>query len=249
MILNKVIPPSTQELVGAAGIGKSAAADWKKYTQACIRRSNLVGDVLDSCYGSVTKMKVLDWGSSVGGVAALVAEKYPVEMHAADVDEYSLRWLGNNFHNIKTHQLEPENMLPFSDAAFDFIYGISIFTHIPPEVQEFYLCELRRILKPNCYMLLTVKSYTNCEFNRRGNRNPEVHPHSKEKLRSEGVIYTSYPDSVKAQMDFARNSDFGLTYLSHEYILSVYSKYFFIEEIKAGGLGSQDSIVLRKSLE
>ena len=46
--------------------------------------------------------------------------------------------------------------LGFPDGTFDFIYSISVFTHLTEASQRFWMNELFRILKPGGYLLFTV---------------------------------------------------------------------------------------------
>ena len=58
------------------------------------------------------------------------------------------------FAQFRVNQLEPP--LPCEAEYFDFIYARSIFTHMTEELQEAWLQELRRVLKPNGTLLFTV---------------------------------------------------------------------------------------------
>jgi SAM-dependent methyltransferase len=53
--------------------------------------------------------------------------------------------------------------LPFPDASIDFIYGISVFTHIK-YLWDAWLLELKRVLKPNGLLLQTIHAEHAWEF-------------------------------------------------------------------------------------
>jgi SAM-dependent methyltransferase len=44
----------------------------------------------------------------------------------------------------------------FPDQSFDFIYALSIFTHLTEPLQSFWVEELGRVLRPGGHLLLTV---------------------------------------------------------------------------------------------
>ena len=46
--------------------------------------------------------------------------------------------------------------LPFDDGFFDFVFSISVFTHIPEDMQFAWLSELRRVLKVGGTALLST---------------------------------------------------------------------------------------------
>jgi SAM-dependent methyltransferase len=59
---------------------------------------------------------------------------------------------GCEFH---INDLEPP--LPFAKGNdFDLIISLSVFTHIPLEQQIVWLQEMKRVLKPNGFLLCTV---------------------------------------------------------------------------------------------
>ena len=50
--------------------------------------------------------------------------------------------------------------LNFAAGTFDFIYAISVFTHLTEENQQFWMGELTRVLKPGGHLLITVHGTT-----------------------------------------------------------------------------------------
>jgi len=45
--------------------------------------------------------------------------------------------------------------LPFDDDSFDAVYCIAVFCHLPPEKHEQVLTEMKRVLKPGGYLIMT----------------------------------------------------------------------------------------------
>ena len=246
MKLENITPPSISETNAGSGLAKLASKDWDQYSRHCRKRFNLVSEIFREKRNHFNNedINVLDWGCAIGGVAILFEDKFNVAMHASDVDPHSMKWLSNTISKIDTEVLNPGKKLPYNNNTFQYIYGISVLTHIPPEFQEFYLSELKRIASLNAVVVLTVQSYFACIYNEEKNRNIKVHPRNTEELKELGIIYKSYPDHVLNSMDFSKNSDYGLTYVSREYIEEVYGKYFDILEIREGAVGFQDVIIM-----
>ncbi|MEQ1492877.1 MAG: class I SAM-dependent methyltransferase, partial [Terricaulis sp.] len=78
------------------------------------------------------------------------------ELVGCDINEACTRWAEENieFARVLRNGIEPP--LPFPDGHFDFIYGLSVFTHLSLDLQYKWACELHRVLKPNGLTLLTT---------------------------------------------------------------------------------------------
>jgi predicted SAM-dependent methyltransferase len=87
--------------------------------------------------------------------------------------------------------------LLFSNNFFDFIYSISVFTHLSEETGLSWAKELYRVLKPNGILLITTSgdsAYTQ-----------EMLVDEKKKYEREGVVVRGqYPEGKK--MYLARHS-------------------------------------------
>ncbi|HAT59452.1 MAG TPA: class I SAM-dependent methyltransferase, partial [Opitutae bacterium] len=44
----------------------------------------------------------------------------------------------------------------YRSSSFDFIYAFSVFTHLTHELQTLWMAEMRRLLKPDGLLLITV---------------------------------------------------------------------------------------------
>ncbi len=54
--------------------------------------------------------------------------------------------------------------LPFEDHYFDFVYCGSVFTHIPPDLADTWLLELRRVLRKGGLAYVTIQDKTSIEM-------------------------------------------------------------------------------------
>src|SRR5206468_8257505 len=55
---------------------------------------------------------------------------------------------------FETNGLSPP--LAFGDASFDLAYALSVFTHLPEAIQHDWMDELRRVVRPGGFVLLTM---------------------------------------------------------------------------------------------
>ncbi|MCE9520788.1 MAG: class I SAM-dependent methyltransferase [Verrucomicrobia bacterium] len=125
-------------------IGENIVGDLKKLAEAAGR------DV-----GEFTS--VLDFGAGCGRVLRFLPPVFVnAQIHAADVDPVGLAWVGGHLPFVtSTHVLPlfPPTTIP--DASFDFIFAISVFTHLPLDVERAWFAELRRIARPGALIVLS----------------------------------------------------------------------------------------------
>ncbi|MDQ2974623.1 MAG: class I SAM-dependent methyltransferase [Acidobacteriota bacterium] len=104
--------------------------------------------------------EILDFGCGVGRVvrqfAALERMLPNMKLYATDINLKEIEWGRRNlpFAEFQINQAEPP--LDYGSEAFDFIYTFSVFTHLSESQQLAWMAELRRVLKPGGYLLLTT---------------------------------------------------------------------------------------------
>jgi len=113
---------------------------------------------------SLKGQKWLDFGCGAGRtMRQLLAEAEEVEIWGTDIDELSITWLNENLCpplNALTCGVEPP--LPFESDSFDFIWAISVFTHLADNSAD-WLLELHRILRPGGLLMASYMGEINSE--------------------------------------------------------------------------------------
>jgi SAM-dependent methyltransferase len=99
---------------------------------------------------------MLDFGCGCGRVARHWAGLDGPAIHGADVSRRAVRWCQRNLGFMRTVRCGPVPPLEYGDATFDFVYALSVLTHLPEESGRAWLHELVRILKPGGLLLFTV---------------------------------------------------------------------------------------------
>src|SRR5262249_15708515 len=110
-------------------------------------------------------VSVMDWGCR----DCRVLRHFEPEAQSCDfwgVDQHgpSMEWAKENLSppfRFVTCSAYPH--LPFEDRTFDVIFALSVLTHIP-WLADAWLMELRRILKPGGYGLLTIHDEHTWQF-------------------------------------------------------------------------------------
>ena len=77
-------------------------------------------------------------------------------LFGTDYNQDLIAWCHKNlkFADFRTNPLV--GPLDYQDERFDFIYALSVFTHLSEPQQDFWIKELSRVIKPGGYLFLTV---------------------------------------------------------------------------------------------
>lgn len=114
-------------------------------------------DALQSVNRPMESFKdIFELGCGCGRVLRHWVNERGTTITASDYNSHVVSWVQKNlpFVSCKTNMLEPP--LPFATGSFDLCYAVSVFTHLPQPLQEPWLKELHRVLRPNGIFLVTL---------------------------------------------------------------------------------------------
>jgi SAM-dependent methyltransferase len=101
--------------------------------------------------------RVLDFGCGCGRTLRWLIESYPTtQFYGVDVDADAIAWCAKNLEGSRFANTGPLPPLPFPSGYFDIAYCFSVFTHLDEVLQDIWLKELRRIVRPQGIVILTV---------------------------------------------------------------------------------------------
>jgi SAM-dependent methyltransferase len=100
--------------------------------------------------------RLLDFGCGCGRVTRRWASLDGVDVVGTDTNAEAVAWCRANlpFARFETNELAPP--LAFDDGSFDAIYALSVFTHLPLDLQRAWAAELARTLPPGGLLLVTT---------------------------------------------------------------------------------------------
>jgi SAM-dependent methyltransferase len=99
---------------------------------------------------------LLDFGCGCGRVLRHWAGLAGPAVHGSDFNERLVGWCAANlpFVTASVNDLAPP--LRYEDGQFDLVYAISVFTHLPHDLERAWIDELTRITAPGGLLLLTT---------------------------------------------------------------------------------------------
>jgi SAM-dependent methyltransferase len=175
---------------------------------------------------------VLDFGCGIGRVIRHFRSVYGPRYYGTDYNPKLITWCRHNlrFARFSTNHLVGK--LEYKNGIFDFIYALSVFTHLRKEQQDFWMKELARILKPGGYLFLTTHGSQHYYAN--------MSPSDLERFKNgELIIYGGEVAGTNTCTAFHPES----------YVRNVLAKdYLVVDFISEGAKGNplQDVYLLRK---
>jgi SAM-dependent methyltransferase len=164
-----VLPPASLRM---ATVGST---DWSTFSEIGDRTAELLVRIAlhqGQPIGQATR--VLDFGCGCGRVARPFLARTGALMTGCDVQPRMVDWCRKNLPGEwRVTQNDPP--LPFEAEAFDVVYALSVFTHLPDTAARGWLAELARVTKPGGVALLTILD----------ERHPAAEPF-REQLTSDG---------------------------------------------------------------
>jgi SAM-dependent methyltransferase len=179
--------------------------------------------------------KALDFGCGCGRVVRFMkADHRATDYFGTDIDAEAIGWCQQNLSDVGKFDVNGD--VPptiYGNGQFDFIYSISIFTHLPEDLQHQWLAELRRITNPGGHLLLTIHGEKHFQH---------IPPSLRAEMSQRGFCY------VKTGTTDGLPEYYQTTYHAPDYVASVWSKYFRILKHIPRGIGdNQDAIICQRT--
>ena len=151
------------------------------------------------------------------GLGRLIIHYFPFQanLFGCDVTPEAAQWTRSKLgHRVQVETTDVAPPLPYSDGLFDFVYANSVFTHIPCQLMDGWAAELRRIIRPGGFLTFSVldpnhylRDHTYRDFHKR--------------FQAAGCHDWDHEEGVMM-----------LTYLSREFLLATWGKYFRVLELR-----------------
>ncbi|MEO8433491.1 MAG: methyltransferase domain-containing protein [Pyrinomonadaceae bacterium] len=190
-------------------------------------------DGLLKSQGASLSGDVLDFGCGCGRVLLALSLVEGLRLSGSDIDEEAIKWCQDNFSGIAEFAANPNNPpTRYPDSSFDFLFSVSVFTHLPETMQFEWLEELRRITRPGGYLALSFHG-SNYYFN--------IPEEERSAFLKRGFYYLD-SGGTEGLPEFYQTA-----FHTHDYIRREWSKYFDVLVVREKGIGgAQDVALCRK---
>jgi SAM-dependent methyltransferase len=120
-------------------------------------QAELLRDLLHEDGTSIEELDaILDWGCGCGRILRHWSELPGTRVFGCDLNPKMVEWCTAHldFANVTVTDISPP--LPYADSSFDLLYAFSVFTHLSEDLQDSWMRESLRVLKPEGYLLFST---------------------------------------------------------------------------------------------
>ena len=180
---------------------------------------------------------VLDWGCGCSRVMRHWAGLFgSIAFSGTDIDDVMITWDKANVSGVRFAVNGAQPPLPTDDAEFDLVYGASVFTHLDEPMQQMWLAELQRVLKPGGILLLSTHGPSVFDLNRAAFTEAEA-----ASFRENGFVY------IRNIVDGVLPDWYQTSFQTRAHVERTFSPHFdVIDHVARGMTNFQDLAICRK---
>jgi SAM-dependent methyltransferase len=197
--------------------------------------------------------RVLDFGCGCGRLTRFL-DPARWDACASEVNPDQVAWCCANLPAVDTRLNGYEPPLDFAAGSFDFVYSISIFSHLSATMVEAWLHELARLTKPGGIVIVTFHGeqalhiiVRSADHQAASHMTPENARAILERLPRERIILLPYPSEELRSIKVG-TSNYGVTFIDPHFIGEIALRHHLepLAHVTAGLRGFQDIVVFRR---
>ena len=184
--------------------------------------------------------RILDWGCGCGRIARYTARVTDIALTGCDIDADNVAWCAAHLRgSFVPTTLRPP--LPFADASFDLVYGVSVFTHMREPLQDAWLAELERVAAPGAVLLMTVHGRTALDY---AHLSPADYRTLEQRIADQGLYFSA----TNSQIDGHAEHDGEYVNVFHDlaYLRERWGRHFDVVATLPGYIYTHDLVVMRR---
>jgi len=184
--------------------------------------------------------RILDWGCGCGRTARYAARLPGVALTGCDIDADNIAWCSAHLPGsyVPTTVRPP---LPFADASFDLVYGVSVFTHMRESLQDAWLAELERVAAPGAILLMTVHGRTALDY---AQLSPADYQALEQRMAEQGLCFSGTNSQIDGHA--VHDGEYVNVFHDADYLYRRWGERFDIAAILPGYIFTHDLVVMRR---
>jgi SAM-dependent methyltransferase len=184
---------------------------------------------------------ILEWGCGCGRILRHLPRHAGARICGNDIDHDAISWVNENLPWVETSITDGMPPLPYADNSFDLIFNHSVMTHLDRVYQDAWLAELRRVLRSEGIITLTVSGPHAFQIFL-DPQDSSNRVRYTEDLHRKGILYIAQDQWTGDFPDFYHS-----TFHDVGYVFNHWSKFLDLRSyIPRGSLDYQDMVVLQK---
>lgn len=197
--------------------------------------------------------RVLDFGCGCGRLTRFL-DPARWDVNAVDVNPDQVAWCRANLPHVETLETGCAPPLPFEEGAFDFVYSLSIFSHLAPAMVDRWLAELARVTASGGILAVTflgprgLDVIAGSDGHQAATHLPAAEvPAVREALRATGAVLRPYPEGETERIGVATD-EYGITFLDPAWAREAAERagLTVLEHVVGGIRGFQDVLVVSR---
>jgi SAM-dependent methyltransferase len=199
------------------------------------------------------KLRVLDFGCGCGRLSRFLSMADWIEAFACDANPDHVDWCSTNLPAVDTRLNRFRPPLPFDAGSIDFVYALSVFTHLPQDAAADWFRELSRVIAAQGLLIITTHGYPALATIKWSTIHQEMFGLTHldaarliQRLQREAYIFLHYQADVVKLANVG--SSYGNTFMDVSLVHPIWDEEFDLVQHVAGGLERdwQDAVVLKK---
>lgn len=199
------------------------------------------------------RVRTLDFGCGCARLARFLGQSTRFELAGSDANDRLVKWCVDNLPLVEVMANGPMPPLSYPNGAFDFIYSMSVFSHLPEHAARAWIRELTRVTAPGGLLVLTTNGTPMIGMIERHPAQQKTFRMTaaeatdlKRRFKHEQFVFTTYEDDL---LDHANaGADYGITLIHEDYMRTRASESGLeVIAFEPAAVRGQDATVLRKS--